>query len=514
MVDKATDGIVSGLSPGEPRSSGARLTSSFDALHAYEEGVSDYGRALDEESAAALQHAVALDPQFAMAYYELAPILPDYRARHEAITRAASIAERRGLPEQQRLLIRARQFVIEDHLDEAIQTFQEILRRFPKEMQPRLFLGTHLGSVGKVKEGTALLEEAAKLDDGKKTLIWNELAYNYAFLGDWSRALDAVDRYAALLPPDDPNPIDTRADIYAMGGHPSNALAEYKRNLPAHPDFSYTREKVVLAYLLAGRNREAEEAAQSAYQKESGARRGLAREVQGDVALANGNLDLAAKYYEQSSQISETDPRRAGAEAWKAAEIYFEQGRPQAALSMAKRLPGSGGARARGVAYLVLGNRAEAENEFASARSAMAPYFSDYRVDTSIALDRLQAAKFSNQWRQVIDGWPTISDYMKPVSGFLAGRAYDGLALFPQAEGELRSNLRFVCAGSLISDELDLFQVELADFYLGKALEQEGKTADAIKSYQAFLGHFAHSDAGLPQIKEARNALQRLSNKT
>jgi hypothetical protein len=326
--------------------------------------------------------------------------------------------------------------------------------------------------------------------------------------------LDAVDRYAALLPPDDPNPIDTRADIYAMGGHPSNAIAEYKRNLQAHPDFSYTREKVVLAYLLAGRNRDAEEAAQSAYQKESGARRGFAREVQGDVALANGNLDLAAKYYEQSSQISETDPERAGTEAWKAAEIYFEQGKPQAALAMAKRLPGFPGAQVRGVAYLVLGNRTEAESEFTSARSAMAPFFSEYRADNFITLDRLQAAKFSGQWRQVIDSWPALADDMKPQNGFLAGRAYAGLALFPQAEGALRGGLRFVCAGGLISDELDLLQVELADFYLGETLKQEGKTADAMKSYQAFLGHFAHSDPGLPQIKEARSAVQRLSSKT
>ena len=277
MVDETTDRIVSGLSPGAPRPNGARLTSNFDALHAYEEGVSDYNRSLDEEMAAALHRAVALDPQFAMAYYELAPILPDYRARHEAITRAASIAERQGLPEQQRLLIRARQFVIEDRSDEAIQTYQEILRRFPKEIQPRIFLGIHLDG----KEGTALLEEAAKLDDGKKSDTLNELAYQYAFQGDSSRALDAVDRYAALLPPDDPNPIDTRGDIYGLGGQPSNALAEYKRNLQAHPEFLHTRENVAIAYLLAGKNREAEEAAQSAYQKATGARRAVAREVQG-----------------------------------------------------------------------------------------------------------------------------------------------------------------------------------------------------------------------------------------
>ncbi|HET6217756.1 MAG TPA: winged helix-turn-helix domain-containing protein [Acidobacteriaceae bacterium] len=510
MVDETTDRIVSRLSAGEPRPSGGKLTSSFGALHAYEESVTDYNRSMDEEATASLQRAVELDPQFAMAYFELAKLLPDYRARHEAITRAALLAERQGLPEQQRLLIHARQFVIEDRLEEAIQTFQTIIRRFPKEIQPRYFLSGQLLGRGELKEGTAVLEEAAKLDDSKETLIWNDLAYDYALQGDWSRALDAVDRYAALLPPNDPNPIDTRADVYAMAGNPGRALAEYKRNLEAHPDFSYTREKIALVYLLAGRNREAEEAAQSAYQKTKGARRALAIEVQGDVALVNGNLDLAEKHYEQAAGISGQDPLRARTQTWKAGEVYFEQQKPQAALTMAKRLPGFGAAEVRGVAYLLLGNGAEAENEFTSARSSMVPFFSDRRADALITLDRLRAAKYSSQWRQVIDGWPALADYLKPLNGFLAGRAYAELALFPQAEAQLHRNLRFVCAGALISDEINFLQVELADFYLGKVQEAEGKKADAMKSYRAFLSHFDHSKAALPQINEARSGVQRL----
>ncbi len=510
MVDETTDRIVSRLSPGEPRPSGGKFTASFGALHAYEESLTAYNRALDEEATALLQRAVALDPQFAMAYFELAKLLPDYRAKHEAITRAAQLAERQGLPELERLLIRARQFVIEDRSDEAIQTFRTIIRRFPKEIQPRYFLSSQLMDRGELQEGTALLEEAAKLDDSKETLIWNELAYAYAQQGEWSRALDAVDRYAALLPPNDPNPIDTRADVYATAGNPARALAEYKRNLEAHPDFSYTREKIALVYLLDGRNREAEEAAQSAYQKTKGARRALAIEVQGDVALGNGNLDLAAKQYEQAAGIPGQDPLRASAQTWKAGEVYFEQQKPQAALTMAKQLPSFGAAEVRGVAYLLLGNRAEAENEFTSARSAMVPFFSERRVDAFITLDRLRAAKFSSQWRQVIDGWPALPDDLKPFHGFLAGRAYAELALFPQAEAQLRTALGFVCAGGLMSDDINFLQVELADFYLGKVQEGEGKKADAMKSYRAFLSHFEHSKAALPQIREARSAVERL----
>jgi tetratricopeptide (TPR) repeat protein len=201
---------------------------------------------------------------------------------------------------------------------------------------------------------------------------------------------------------------------------------------------------------------------------------------------------------------------KAGAQTWKAGEVYFEQQKPQAALTMAKRLPGFGAAEVRGVAYLLLGNRAEAENEFTSARNAMVPFLSDRRASAFITLDRLRAANFSGQWREVIDGWPALLGDMKPWNGFLAGRAYAGLALFPQAEAKLRSNLRNVCAGSLISDDINFLQVELADFYLGKALEGQGKTADAMKSYRVFLSHFDHSKAALPQINEARSAIQQL----
>lgn len=162
MVDETTDRIVSRLSPGEPRTSGGKLTSSFGALHAYEESVTDYNRSMDEEATASLQRAVALDPQFAMAYFELAKLLPDYRARHEAITRAALLAERQGLPEQQRLLIRGRQFMIEDRSEEAIQTFQTIIRRFPKEIQPRYFLSSKLMDRGRIERGHSCIRGSSK----------------------------------------------------------------------------------------------------------------------------------------------------------------------------------------------------------------------------------------------------------------------------------------------------------------------------------------------------------------
>jgi len=50
----------------------------------------------------------------------------------------------------------------------------------------------------------------------------------------------------------------------------------------------------------------------------------------------------------------------------------------------------------------------------------------------------------------------------------------------------------------------------LAQFYLGRVLEQTGKKAEAINAYRGFLSHFENSTAKLPQIAEARAALKRL----
>jgi hypothetical protein len=77
-------------------------------------------------------------------------------------------------------------------------------------------------------ESAAVLEDLVRLDP-KQPQAYNELAYAYANLDDLPRAL-AADKYDALLPPNDPNAIDTRGDVYALTGQFDKAIAEYKKN--------------------------------------------------------------------------------------------------------------------------------------------------------------------------------------------------------------------------------------------------------------------------------------------
>ena len=514
MVDETTSRILAQLSPDEDnvRPRPGVLTSNFNALRAYEEGISYATRwATPQAAAASFRRAIEFDPQFVMAYFRLANQHPGYRESHEALARASLLAERQGLPEQQKLFIQARLLVLDARSEEAIPIFREIVRRYPRELFPRLWLADTLPIQGSFKEATSVLEEATKLDDSEQNVTWNQLAYAYGFQGDLSRALNAVDRSAALQPLNDPNPIDTRADIYAMRGQWNSALAEYKRNLESHPEFSFTREKIALVYLLAGKNHEAVEVARVAYQKESGLGRAYARNVQGDVALGSGNLVVASEHFAQAARIFGTvraDLSRW--ESWKSAEVYFEQGQPKLALALANQLPDFSAAEIRGVAYLLLNNDAAAEKEFATVRNDMVPYFSDYNIEQFIAFDRLSAASYSHQWPNVIAGWSKLGGDIKIRNRFFPGRAYTESALYPQAEEELRTGLRWLSPGNLVGSFSDFFCDELSQFYLGKVFEHEGKKADAINFYRAFLSHFQNSTARLPQISEARGAIQRL----
>jgi hypothetical protein len=54
--------------------------------------------------------------------------------------------------------------------------------------------------------------------DERQPFVYNDLGYADGFAGDVPQALAALDRYASLLPPNDPNPIDDRGDVLALNG--------------------------------------------------------------------------------------------------------------------------------------------------------------------------------------------------------------------------------------------------------------------------------------------------------
>ena len=522
MADRATARIISQLLPAstplQPNAA-ASLTSNLDALHAYEQAVSYQGRLLMDQAAMSFRQATEFDPEFAMAYYRLFATLnlnrTDVLGARRAINRAAELAQTRPLTEQQRTMIRSAQLFVDGRNEEGIQLLETAAQQFPKEVQLWFALGLNLHKAGKTQEATAAFEKVLEIDP-KYAPTYNILGYDYAFQGDLTRALTAIDKYATLLPLNDPNPIDTRGDIYAISGKFDEALEQYKKNIALNPSLfgRMSEVKVALAYLHEGKYGLAEKVARSSYDKSSGIDRALVTSVLGDIAVGQGRLDRAVGRYEEAARLNlKGSPVAELGLLLKAAEIYFEQHEPQAALAFARRQPAPWAHGIQAMAFLLLKDSAAAEKEFSAEHAAATPFVGDFAAGRIITFERFLVAGNAGYWQKLISSSSALASRQNSLSVHLhLGHAYLETGMLPQAEQELRSallrardwGLSDIIAGRSFLDTI------LAHFYLGKVLEMEGKKADAIDAYREFLSHFENSTARLAQIHEARAAIRRL----
>src|SRR5207342_740535 len=99
----------------------------------------------------------------------------------------------------------------------AIQQFEAMLREAPRDVETRLHLADMLGG-WEPERAVAMLREGLTLDP-KEPGFWNNLTYNESEAGNEAAALEACDRYEALVGPNEPNVWSTRADVAFVFGH-------------------------------------------------------------------------------------------------------------------------------------------------------------------------------------------------------------------------------------------------------------------------------------------------------
>lgn len=224
-------------------------TSSMDAYNYFLRGRADLEKYYVDDARQFLEKAVELDSTFATAYLYLAMAygkLLDFTAMNETLQKAKAFSE--TTTEKERLYIDAAYAgTIEKNRQEQFSVLNQLAKKYPKEKRVYWELGMYYHERKLYSEAMQEYNKALGLDPNYGLAI-NGLAYLYADIGDFEKAIEYFGRYASVSP-GDASPFDSMAELYFRMGSLDEAIAKYKEALEVKPDFfgSYWR----IAYIYA-----------------------------------------------------------------------------------------------------------------------------------------------------------------------------------------------------------------------------------------------------------------------
>jgi tetratricopeptide (TPR) repeat protein len=208
-------------------------TSSLEAYNFYLRGVQEYEKLYFTDARRNLEKAISLDSTFAMAHLYLArtcTMLGDQQSTRAAYEQTFKFSDK--VTRKEKLFIDAAYAdAIEGNRDRQYQILKQLESEFPqeKEVHFRLYF---LGG----EEAIPQLRQAIALDPTWGFAV-NQLAYEYAFKGDYENALRWFKQYASLSP-GDANPYDSMGEMYFLMGQLDASIANYKQALEIKPDFN------------------------------------------------------------------------------------------------------------------------------------------------------------------------------------------------------------------------------------------------------------------------------------
>ena len=507
-------------------------TASLEAYRLYSEGVEALRNLRRMDARDLLEKAIEIDPTFAMAYYELAKTperVGESGSNDKYNRKVLEYMDR--LPERQRLLVEAAKAVEEDeNPDKAEELLGTLLARYP-DVEEAYFLlaGIYAEQNQSEKYGATLERGVAAVPDSG--LLRNQYGYYLLLTGRYEEAFHQFETYVRLKP-SEPNPHDSLAEAYLIGGQPEKAAEEYARALEVDPIFFASHGGRAWAFAILGRYDDTiEELAEN-------------ETVIAESGLpTTGNqfgwafvLSRIGRYGEAEERLRE-GIEEANEEGQKnirvhllllAAQVAIEQGDYELALqsvSQAKEgltegyLMSQGAVLAHllaGVAEVRLGrlDAARAHHEAQQEIHKPNDLFGDwwlYALEAEIALAAgdLEAAE-----RAFVAGLPEHKAWFSNSQGSWSAFANnlpfrDARARIREAEGDLAGAIE-IYRNLLVPGIDSKWTAALEPRYvleLARLLEKSGNTEAARQEYRRFLDLWKDADPGLPELQEAQSYL-------
>jgi serine/threonine protein kinase/Tfp pilus assembly protein PilF len=534
MVDELTRKIKTNLrlsaeeiSGDIDRDVGKITTSSPEAYRYYIEGRDYYNKGEGRKSIASMEKAVAIDPEFAMAYRSIAMAYSNYGYASEMmkyLKKAFELKDR--LSDRERLLIQGQFYgASENTYGEAIEAYEKLLELYPKESIGNVNLGILYVNLEEWDKAIEFYNVPIQNNDDTIFPYFN-MADAYHAKGLYDKALEVLERYRDNFSDDplihyslalnylcqekfDPAQIEldktssnlqiwlyviAKGDLYLYRGDLERAEKVYRQLLEENEMAAQgtAMERLAALYTLQGRFSEAQDQFKQAIELADNIGE-IARKSTGHLSLAEtylkaGNPKEALKELENVLEVAMKDGWQNGQrmallgkthaylemklwdDAQKAKdelEDLIQKGKNQKLLRYVCLL--------KGKIELERRNYANALEQFEKALSLLPfQYDAIHGEDHAIFFDSLALAHYKAE-----DLEKAREEYEK-IAKLTTGRLWDG----------------------------DIYAK--AFFMLGKIFEQQGDTVRAIENYEKFLKLWKDADPGLPEVDDARSRLSKM----
>jgi tetratricopeptide (TPR) repeat protein len=444
------------------------MTDNLEAYRYYSLAVEKAEGLHNVEAIALLEKAVALDPQFAMAHarigyaYAVTWGFPDKAKPY--LEKAFQLSDR--LTEKDKLYITAWYSIANLDYASAIKSFQEIITKYPLEIEAYGRLAHLLQGEERLEEALEVMRQALALDAGAKDL-YNTLGMTYSELGRHEEALAMFRRYVELAP-DEPNAHDSLGLGYQWAGRYAEAIQEYKRALALNPKFEVAIIHLGNAYFQQGRYQEAIAEHERYIQvASSDAERGRGYNSIAIVHWKKGEVDEAERAARKSVRYNKVFVESSFFIALTRGEMARAKGLQEQSLA---QLPYTGRGARRPARYLSFLN-------------------GSFDLKNGSAADAIGHFKTALGYRPLIWHIDSFEDCL--------ANAYLELGRFDEAIVEYERILRLNP------------NYPLAHYHLAQAYERKGQMDKAHDLYEQFLQVWKDADADLPELIAVRELLSR-----
>jgi tetratricopeptide (TPR) repeat protein len=507
-------------------------TASLEAFQLYSQAENAFVNTRMDDAQSLLERAVAIDPAFAEAYLRLADA-SRFRGllglQQKYLHKATEHADRLG--ERQRLLLSAQSALASGDSAAAARAVDELIAKFPDVDEAYGFaVQLYAPLTGLIHDPQKFLTTSAAGAAALPKSMATRNNYAYALLGAgrYEEALGEFEAYVRVAPRE-PNPFDSLGEAYLVMGAPDRALESYSRALTIDPTFAGSHIGRAWSLATLGRHDDA------------------ILETPPLYLLANWSSVRAfvlsrVGRYREADQAIEAGRREAeiGENAGEQGNMFLmssllaiereEYGRALQDCGSAERLFASLPEKKRRVGLVLV----HLMSGIAQARAG--------RIDQARGHLTMQERLFNssvepeNWWHNALAGEIalTAGDLEKAASAFSAGEpskkmwygalyanlsilannlnSRDGLARVATARGDFPRAIRIY--RQLLSYGPDQKWVSVFEpryvLQIARLLERSGDKQPALKEYERFLNFWKRADSGLPEIAEARRAVERL----